>query len=156
MVSFYKRWNCIWWNWLNIKTPPSAIYSNIKWFGQMLTSFEMIDSSLTRGDEQKVPAAHCSDNSGLQVQMPVHTGWRRRSRWIDSTFIPGGREFLSPLTALSPLLTSLDFWLPFKVEYSIHTPCSVKSLMSQHWGKWRSLFWYWKLSNALYMHYCRV
>lgn len=39
----------------------------MKWFGQMLTSLAMIDSSLTRDDAPRVPAAHCS-NSGARSQ----------------------------------------------------------------------------------------
>ena len=112
MVSFYTRWNCIWWNWLNIKTPPSAIYSNIKWFGQMLTSFEMIDSSLTREDVQKVPAAHGSDNPSLQVQTPVQAAWCGGSGWVDGTLITHGHHF--PRTPhiswlLAPILTRRIF-----------------------------------------------
>lgn len=68
MALLYMRWNCIWWNWLNIKTPPSAIYSNMKWFGQMLTSLAMIDSTLTREDALRVSAAYCPDSSASRSQ----------------------------------------------------------------------------------------
>lgn len=37
----------------------------------MLTSFEMIDSSLTSEDSQRVPAAHCSHNTRLWEQAPI-------------------------------------------------------------------------------------
>lgn len=37
----------------------------------MLTSFEMIDSSLTSEDSQRVPAAHCSHNTRLREQAPI-------------------------------------------------------------------------------------
>lgn len=127
MVSFYKRWNCIWWNWLNIKTPPSAIYSNIKWFGQMLTSFEMIDSSLTIEDAQRVPAAHCSDKTHLQVRTPIGAGWFGCSRWPGCTLIMSSRDFLSALTASSPLSTSLDLWPLFNWKNILYPGCILLS-----------------------------
>lgn len=100
MVSFYKRWSCIWWSWLNIKTPPSAIYSNGEGFGQTLTSLEMIHSFLTREDAQSRPAARhqtfwfTAQGSGLTL-------WSGCSRWTDSTLIMRSREFLSTLTVFS-------------------------------------------------------
>lgn len=39
----------------------------------MLTSFEMIDSSLTSEDSQRVPAALCSHNTRLREQAPITT-----------------------------------------------------------------------------------
>lgn len=40
----------------------------MKWFGQMLTSLAMIDSSLTREDAPRVPAAHFSSSGASQSQ----------------------------------------------------------------------------------------
>ena len=109
MVSFYKRWSCIWWSWLNIKTPPSAIYSNGEGFRQMLTSLEMIHSSLTREDAQSRPAAWCQ-TSWFTVQGSGLTLWFGWSRWTDSTLIMRSREFLSTSTDCLLLASCLP-WL---------------------------------------------
>ena len=61
----------------------------------MLTSFEMIDSSLTSEDSPRVPAAHCSHNTCLREQTPITMLWFGCSRWTKGTLIPNSLEFLT-------------------------------------------------------------
>lgn len=106
MALLYTRWNCIWWNWLNIKTPPSAIYSNMKWFGQMLTSLAMIDSSLTREDAPQVPAAHSSDSNCSSVPVPTAAVWFGHNRWTEN--FPNEKSPSSSSISCSPLASGLQ------------------------------------------------
>lgn len=106
MALLYTRWNCIWWNWLNIKTPPSAIYSNMKWFGQMLTSLAMIDSSLTREDAPQVPAAHRSDSNCSSVPVPTAAVWFGHNRWTEN--FPNEKSPSSSSSSCSPLASGLQ------------------------------------------------
>lgn len=106
MALLYMRWNCIWWNWLNIKTPPSAIYSNMKWFGQMLTSLAMIDSSLTREDAPQVPAAHRSDSNCSSVPVPTAAVWFGHNRWTEN--FPNEKSPSSSSISCSPLASGLQ------------------------------------------------
>lgn len=105
MALLYMRWNRIWWNWLNIKTPPSAIYSNMKWFGQMLTSLAMIDSSLTREDALQVPAAHRSDSNCSSVPVPTPAVWFGHNRWTEN--FPNEKSPSSSSSSSSPLASGL-------------------------------------------------
>lgn len=78
----------------------------------MLTSFEMIDSSLTSEDSRRVPAAHCLHNARLQEQTPITALWFGCSRWTKGTLITSSLEFLTTL------LFFFFFFLSFSLSYT--------------------------------------
>lgn len=73
----------------------------------MLTSFEMIDSSLTSEDSRRVPAALCSHNTRLEEQTPITAACFGWSRWAKGTLITSSLEFLTTS------LVVLFFFPPF-------------------------------------------
>lgn len=125
MVSFYESWNCVWWNWLNIKRAPSAICSNRKWFGQMLTSFEMTDSALTREDAQRCPALRWDLFPGADAS--AHT-------WIWTKWVILQQHFSSEQPGISKRTAFFHSHLPSLLtlisleERSTHSLLSTKSL----------------------------
>lgn len=98
----------------------------------MLTSFEMIDSSLTSEDSRRVPAAHCSHSTRLEEQTPITAACFGWSRWAKGTLITSSLEFLTtslvvlfffpPLQFFSPLL---HFWPTFNCENILCTLYTV-------------------------------
>lgn len=98
----------------------------------MLTSFEMIDSSLTSEDSRRVPAAHCSHNTRLEEQTPITAACFGWSRWAKGTLITSSLEFLttslvvlfffSPFIFFPPLL---HFWPTFNCENILCTLYTV-------------------------------
>lgn len=98
----------------------------------MLTSFEMIDSSLTSEDSRRVPAAHCSHSTRLEEQTPITAACFGWSRWAKGTLITSSLEFLttslvvlfffSPFIFFPPLL---HFWPTFNCENILCTLYTV-------------------------------
>lgn len=114
MVWFSRRWSRSWWNGLNIKTPPSAICSPVKRVGQMLTSFEMIDSSLTRDDAARAPAVRRSPNAGPHTALGaghvsrqhVQNEWRESPSTATADFHPTSPDFRPGFHRKNVLCTS--------------------------------------------------
>lgn len=99
----------------------------MKWFGQMLTSLAMIDSSLTREDRLGVPAAHHSDSTASWHQC--------QPQQFDLDIAGESRAFLMrSLPALTPppplplLLACLEL-----EEYFTPALLATKWLPHPHW-----------------------
>lgn len=121
MVSFYESWNCVWWHWLSIKRAPSAICSNRKWFGQMLTSFEMTEFSPDKRRCSEMPSAHVR---------PV-SRWRRQCPHLDLDEVGDVMSSRDSLSTLTAFFHSHLPWLLALIsleERSTHTLLSTGSL----------------------------
>lgn len=77
----------------------------MKWFGQMLTSLAMIDSSLTREDALQVPAAHRSDSNCSSVPVPTPAVWFGHNRWTEN--FPNEKSPSSSSSSSAPLASGL-------------------------------------------------